>query len=202
MLHLFSGYGSLSTAAHLRGWEVVSLDYSNDSLLPGSHFKIDFLEFNYKQFEPGHFDFVFVGFPCNTFSKAAGNYHFVNNVPVSAAAHISLKMITQLYQLLDYFECDYMIENPTSALFSNPYFLKLFPLRSHNIIRVFQKNYGHVLNKQTDLYTTVNNLWLDNPIYRVNGRYGTVKMDNLPLRTRQSYPINFCNAILDYIENK
>ena len=52
----------------------------------------------------------------------------------------------------------------------------------------------------TDLCTNMNGLFLSNPVHRVNGRYSQVKMSNLTLKKRQSYPPAFVEAILDFSE--
>jgi len=199
ILHLFSGYNTLTTAAHSHNVTVVSLDIKNYKGCPKSTIISDFMDFDYEKYSPDAFGFIFVGFPCTTFSKAAGNFHFKNNIPVTYQAHNSLQMIDRLHQLLQYFSCDWMIENPTSALFSNLHFNSLFNIKYLNLIRVHQYNYGHQVFKQTDLLTTKNILWLDNPIYRINGKNACKKFANLSLKQRQSYPLDFCNRIINFI---
>lgn len=199
ILHLFSGYNTFSITAHNRNINVVSVDIRNYKNCPQSTITCDFMNFDYLQYSRHTFDFVLVGFPCTTFSKASGNYHFKNNIPVTESAHKSLLMIDRLKLILDYFDCDFMIENPTSALFSNYHFKSVFQVTSLNLIRVHQFLYGHSTFKQTDLLTSKNLLWLDNSVYRVNGKNAVIPFDKLTLKSRQSYPIEFCNKILDYI---
>lgn len=200
ILHLFSGYNNFSYRAHLRNIEVVSLDIKKYKNCPPPTILKDFMEFDYEHFAPDNFDFVLIGFPCTTFSKAAGNFHFKNNNPVTHSALTSLKMIDKLVQIIDYFNCYWMIENPTSALFSNEYFKSYFEITALNLIRIHQKNYGHKAYKQTDLLTNKFDLWIENPIYRVNGRNGKTIFSNLSIKQKQSYPDAFCDRILNFIQ--
>lgn len=199
ILHLFSGYNNFTLQAHLRNIEVVSVDIKSYKNCPAPSFQVDFMDFDFRQFAFDEFDFILIGFPCTTFSKASGGYHFKSGIPITTAATKSLLMIDRLCDLLAYFFADWMIENPTSALFSNVYFRSRFPVSYYNLIRTHQRNYGHVLLKQTDLLTSKDNLWISPRQYRVNGKVSNLTMDKLPLRVRQSYPPAFCDAIIDYI---
>jgi hypothetical protein len=135
-------------------------------------------------------------------SKANGNFHFKNRVePITDAAHKAIRMLHVLKALLKYHEhTAFIIENPTSALFSNPFFKEIFFDIEHCFIRTNQKQFGHHVVKMTDLCTNMNGLFLSNPVHRVNGRYSRIKMDNLTLKKRQSYPPAFVEAILDFSE--
>jgi hypothetical protein len=200
ILHLFSGYNTISTAAHNMNIQVVSVDIVQYRNAPITTHIVDIFDFNFKQYLPDHFDFILVSFPCTTFSKASGNFHFKNHVPVTADALHSIEMIKHVKIILEYYKAHYLIENPTSALFTNKYFLDTFDVSNLNHIRTHQYLYGHKLHKQTDLLTTSNVLWLDNRIYRVNGKYSKIKIDYIQLRERQSFPLDFCNRILNYIQ--
>jgi hypothetical protein len=202
ILHLFSGYNTFSCAAHLRNIEVISLDIKKYKNYPAPTITQDFMNFDYTQFDVNEFDFIIIGFPCTTFSKAAGNFHFKNHIPVTDKAKLSLLMIDKMIEIIIYYNCYWMIENPTSALFSNKYFLSHIQVTEFNLIRCHQGNYGHIAYKQTDLLTNKFTLWLDNPLYRVNGNYSKTKFANLTIKQRQSYPIEFCNRILDFIQEE
>jgi len=52
MLELFSGTGSVGEVAKQLGWEVVSLDRDMDADI-----KIDIMDWDYKSWLPGQFDF-------------------------------------------------------------------------------------------------------------------------------------------------
>ncbi len=63
VLELFSGTGSVGKVCKERGYEVISLDLNNADI------NIDIMEWDYKQFEPNHFDIIWSSPPCHTFSK-------------------------------------------------------------------------------------------------------------------------------------
>lgn len=202
VLHLFSGYNTLTDIMRYRGYEVITLDNCN---YPG-HTKqthlIDFLDFNYKVYNAAHFDFIFIGFPCNTFSKASGGFHFIDNaIPITKQAHISLNMIDKMHELLSYFSSSlYVIENPVSALFKNEYFIKRFDMPGTHLYRFHQGSFGHQVHKQTDFFTNINIPFFSPVMYRVNGKYNANKLDNLGYKKRVSYPYALCHTICDYIE--
>lgn len=199
LLHLFSGYNTITAQAHKMNVNVTSLDIQNYKGCLQSTIISDFLEWKHQVHNPKSFDFVLIGFPCTTFSKAAGNFHFKNNIPITESAKKSILMIDKLIEVLEYFECDFMIENPTSALFSNYYFKSKMKIVNYNLIRLHQYNFGHSCFKQTDLLTSKNNLVLSNPVHRVNKKNVSKNMDNLTLKQRQSYPVLFCEFILNFI---
>ena len=66
-LVLFKGTGSIDRALEEHGFEVTSLD-----ILPkfGATFTEDILTWNYRQFEPGYFDFIWASPVCTEFSVA------------------------------------------------------------------------------------------------------------------------------------
>jgi site-specific DNA-cytosine methylase len=66
-LVLFKGTGSIDKALEAQGFEVTSLD-----ILPkfGATFTEHVMTWDYRQFEPGHFDFVWASPVCTEFSVA------------------------------------------------------------------------------------------------------------------------------------
>ena len=202
ILSLFSGYNTFKDIAISSGHSVISSDWKNYRNCAAHDIICDFENFNFQQHKKNEFDLIMIGFPCNTFSKANGNFHFKNRIePITHAAHKAIRMLHVLKALLKYHDhTAFIIENPTSALFSNPFFKEIFFDIEHCFIRTNQKQFGHHVIKMTDLCTNMNGLFLSNPVHRVNGRYSKIKMGNLTLKKRQSYPPAFVEAILDFSE--
>ncbi len=199
ILHLFSGTNNFTTVANSAGHTVISVDIKKYNKCPAPGHLCDIFTFDFKWYSKSHFDFMLIGFPCTTFSKASGGKHFKVNLPVTNDALKSLLMIDKIIDIIEYFNCDFIIENPTSALFSNYYWKQQSKHIPGQLIRIHQHNYGHVAFKQTDLFTSSSLLWMDNPVYRVNGKNASAKFDNLSLRQRQEYPLQFCEKILHYM---
>ena len=67
LLELFSGTGSVGRGFRDKGWEVLSLDVD-----PRSRADVlsNIMEWDYKQFAPGHFDCVWASPPCTEYSVA------------------------------------------------------------------------------------------------------------------------------------
>jgi len=67
VLELFSGTGSVGKVASKLGWEVVSVDIT-DKL---GHVDIiaDIMKWDYKTYQPKHFDIIWGSPPCASFSK-------------------------------------------------------------------------------------------------------------------------------------
>jgi hypothetical protein len=66
VLELFSGTGSVSKVCDELGYEVISVDISNKFSQPT--FLCSILDFDYRQYEVGHFDIIWASPPCATFS--------------------------------------------------------------------------------------------------------------------------------------
>jgi hypothetical protein len=200
ILSLFGGFNNFKDVALSQGHICISLDIKNYKNCTAHDIITDFLTWDYNSYDTGQFDFILVGFPCTTFSKASRWHHYKNDKPVTVESKKALLMIDKLKEVLNYFNADWIIENPTSALISNKYFQSKFDVKKLNLIRVHQYLYGHDTFKQTDLLTNCNLLWLDNSIYRVNGKRIAAHFDNLTLKQRQSYPVHFCEKILNYMQ--
>ena len=64
LLELFSGTGSVGAVAKDMGYSVVSLDLKNADI------NCDILNWDYKKYEVGHFQFIWASPPCTEYSKA------------------------------------------------------------------------------------------------------------------------------------
>ena len=67
LLEVFSGTGSVGRAFGARGFEVTSVDIDPKAC---ATFTCDIMQFDYRQFPPGHFDVVWGSPPCTMYSRA------------------------------------------------------------------------------------------------------------------------------------
>ena len=65
LLELFSGTGSGGRAFEALGWDVISLDIN-----PGATITSNILDWDYKIYDPGAFDFIWASPPCTEYSIA------------------------------------------------------------------------------------------------------------------------------------
>jgi len=196
ILSLFDYSGHIKNEFILNGCSCSSLDNIQNKQNNSVTFVTDFLDFNYNQFLPGYFDFIFIAFPCTTFSRASGGFHFKNNRPITREAVGAINMIFKLKILLDYYNCPFLLENPTSAIGKSHYFKILGKLEC---TRLTFKNFGYPTRKQTDLFFNFPMLLLSPVTYRVNGQYQAQSLDNLSYRSRVTYPKAFVKWIVQNI---
>ena len=125
VLELFSGTGSVGKICKARGWEVISLDLKHADI------NEDILNWDYKTFEPGHFDMIWASPPCDTFSALRrtwiGRKLKCHNGEVCSAEllqkdidNIGLPILRQTEKIIKYFKPKYyFMENPQTGLMKN-----------------------------------------------------------------------------------
>ena len=132
-----SGTGSVGRAFEARGWEVTSLD-SNPKARPS--ICCDILQWDYKAFEPGHFDMVWASPYCTEFSIALKKRP--RNLPVGDA------LVLKTFEIIDYLKPRWWaIENPsTGRLKTRPY------MQGLHMDRVTYCKYGFRYKKPTAVW--------------------------------------------------
>ena len=103
-----------------------------------------------------------------------------------------------MFEIIDYLKPKvFYIENPSGGLCNNHYFNIHFKQYQAYIYRLSLGAFGFKTQKMTDIFTNSLIPILHSPVTRQNGRYSKVKFDNLTLRQRQSYPLPFCEMIVE-----
>ena len=198
ILHLFSGFNTLTTVAHALGHEVVSVDIKKyNTHLPPVHL-CNVLDFEYKKYCCTHFDLLIIGFPCNVFSKVGRFQHFSTNwKPLSLEAKNINTLLDCIFDIISYFsKAIFIIENPHGALKNYPYFLPKFSSKLTQIVSVSQFSYGHTTQKKTHLFTNSDRLILTPVTYRCNGKNLYPNISNLTYFKKTSYPDAFCRFLI------
>lgn len=196
VLSIFDRTGKIKNEFISQGFPCKSLDMHPGYLNNKTDIQTNFLKWDYKQYKRDYFKFMFIALPCQTFSIASGALHFKNSIPQTPQAHEALQILHYLRVIVDYFNCEFVIENPAGGLVNNSTFNNLF---TTYVTRLTLKNFGFPTQKKTDLFFSFNNLLLVPVTYRVNGRYQNQKLDNMSYNQKVNYPDHFVKFIVSHI---
>jgi len=120
-LELFSGTHSIGNVLKKKGHNVLSLD------LKDADINCDILEWDYKVYQPNHFDYIHASPPCDTFSicrkcwigrkiKAHGDKIITMDILLKDQQEIGIPILNKTLEIIKYFNPTYFtIENPTSG---------------------------------------------------------------------------------------
>lgn len=188
-LSLFDASNKMRDALSLIFDEAHSLDTSPGYKGSKVDFCTDILKWDYKAYSPDHYSFLFIALPCQAYSIASGALHFKKGIPVTSVAINAINILIRIYQITQYFNCQFIIENPAGGLINNPFFKSFFNLQ---VTRFSQSSFGFPTQKKTDLFYNFNMLLVVPATYRVNGRYALKSLSDLSYRQRVTYPNSFC----------
>ena len=149
ILDLFSGTGSVEKVCAELGYEVVSLDICSKFNKPT--IQADIMEWDYRQFQPGHFDVIFAGVPCNAYSSLQR----INKTPQKRHEDIleSNKIVLKTLLIIKYLNPRvWFIENPDGGALKGQDFMKELPFYVVSYCR-----YGFPYRKNTRIWTNLKN---------------------------------------------
>lgn len=135
VLELFSGTHSIGKVAHRLGYEVVSLDRDLGGECPfdtgyksDTHIKADIMDWDYKSYEPGHFDVITASPVCLWWSHLRSSWlgrkcKKIHPTDVITKAHIQADidrygkpMVDKVFEIIDYFKPKHWwVENPATG---------------------------------------------------------------------------------------
>lgn len=139
LLELFSGTGSIGKAFRLKGVEVISLDL--DPKAQATH-TADILEWDYRQYPPGHFQVVWGSPVCTHYSRARTNAKTPRDLVGSDL------MVAKLLEIIAYFQPQcWLFENPGSGLLKTRPIVGGIPYKA-----VTYCKYGYPYRKLTYLW--------------------------------------------------
>ena len=147
MLEPFAGTGSVGDVFRSRGWEVVSLDRDMRADI-----QTDIMDWDYRQFPPGHFAFIWASPPCTEYSRAKTKG--VRKIEEANA-------VTQrTLEIIDYLSpAHYAIENPQTGYLKNqPFMSNAGPFNDVDYCK-----YGFPYRKRTRLWNNISQ-WRPRPL--------------------------------------
>ena len=104
LLELFKGTGSVGDAFEKLGWQVTSVDMV--AKFKPTHL-CNILDFEYQQYAPEYFDFVWASPPCTEFSIA--KTQGIRDIEGAT------KVVEKTLEIIRYFNCSFAMENPQSG---------------------------------------------------------------------------------------
>jgi hypothetical protein len=130
VLELFSGTGSVGKCCEKIGFDKVSVDL----LLPAD-FKINIMDFDYKQFDKNEFDIIWASPPCSNYSKLQDGWlgrmrkgEIYTKEIQEKEMNNDDKLVLKALEIIDYFKPEYwFIENPASSKMKDRDFMKDLP---------------------------------------------------------------------------
>ena len=134
-LDLFSGTGSVASQLELRGYHTITLDRDMDAMI-----KTDIMNWNYKEYEPKTFVFIWASPPCTEYSSA--------KTTAPRKIEEANRIVVRTLEIIRYFEPEYfIIENPQTGLLKKQHFMDEL-----DYIDVDYCKYGYPYRKRTRLW--------------------------------------------------
>ena len=143
ILELFAGSRSIGRFGEERGHDVFSVDinpFNGIDLVKD----IEYLEFDDIPFKP---DMIWASPPCTSYSIAAISHHRSGQLPKSAFAEKSDRLVKNTLKLIESFNCLYYIENPRGML------RKMDFMRGYDRVTVSYCKYSDTRMKPTDIWS-------------------------------------------------
>ena len=137
LLELFSGTGSVGKVFK-QSFEVTSLDSDPKA---GASITCDIMEWNFEEYEPGHFDVIWASPPCTEFSIAK-TWGTRDLAKADAIVRRTLAILDHLRPRL------WFIENPASGMLKTRPYMSGLPS-----VRLDYCRYGMPYRKRTQVWT-------------------------------------------------
>lgn len=151
VLELFKGTGSVSKVLEPVGHEIISLDILNK--FNPTHL-CDILDFDYKQYPPGHFDVIWASPECKIYSQlqttnVGPTRKFKTMEELNDVRRENSKYVEKVLEIIDYFKPnEWYIENPWNSAMKNvPCMAEL------NSVRFDYCRFGFDYQKPTRIWT-------------------------------------------------
>lgn len=143
VLELFKGSGSIGTYCKAQGYEVISLDIMEK--YNATH-TTDILQWDYRQYQPGHFHIVWASPPCTEYSA------LLNCRPERVRdLELADNIVIRVLDIIEYLKPKFwFIENPQTGLLKTRHFMDGLPYYD-----VTYCHYGYNYKKATRIWTNL-----------------------------------------------
>ena len=148
-LVLFCGTGSIDKAFQRLGWEVTSVDW--ESKYAPTHVA-NIMTWDYRQYPPGAFQFVW-GSPCCTHFSRARTTGGPRDIDGATA------LVARTLEIIAYFGCPWALENPQTGLLKDQALMQGLSYRD-----VTYCAYGYPYKKTTRVWNTLGDAWKPRPV--------------------------------------
>ncbi len=169
VLELFKPTGSIGAAFERIGWEVISVDLV--AKFNPTHVA-NIANFEYKQYAPDYFDFLWGSPPCTQFSvaKTCGKRDIEG----------ATKLVEKTPEIIRYFNCQWAFENPQSgflkkSLVCKEFLLKMFLIANMACLIASLRESGLIWAATIGL-----------PDQRVSWRSARIKLSSVAMPTQPS----------------
>ena len=148
LLELFSGTGIIGAAFERIGWDVVSLDI--EAKFAPTHV-VDIHDWDYRQYPPDLFHFVWASPPCQHFSRCRST---VGPRDIAGAC----ANVARALEILHYLGVPMAMENARTGLLKRQAVVEGIPYKD-----VTYCMYGFLYRKPTRIWTTLGDYWTPRP---------------------------------------
>lgn len=154
LLELFSGTHSVGKVAKKLNYEIISLDLANADI------NLNILDWDYKQFKPGHFDIIWASPPCSSFSRLQNIWIgrirdgkiFTKEQLKKDINDKGLPLLDRTLEIIEYFQPKvFFIENPFTGV------MKDYMNDDIPFYVVDYCAYGYKYQKRTIIWSNVKN---------------------------------------------
>lgn len=185
VLDLFSGTGSATRAFdYAKDVKVTTVDFNPHVYADHSCTISDFYASDIKQYEPGHFDFIWASPPCKLFSIAncPMSVNWWRGHPKSPEAFLALADVAITLRIIEYLKPQYWaLENPRGML-RTIRMMDQYPRRT-----VTYCQYGHDAMKPTDIWGRLPPTWLPKSCSNGDDCHTNVSSDGISATESKSY---------------
>ena len=150
LLELFKGTGSVGQVFKENNWEVISLDFDPKC---EPTICVDILQWDYLEYDPDSFDFIWASPDCTQYSRARTTAKTPRNLARADS------IVSRTLEIIKYFGCHYIIENPQSGLLKDRNVISKIPYVDTSFCK-----YGTPYRKNTRLWTDLGDYLLLHPM--------------------------------------